>query len=224
MSIYDDLSEIQKQLNAPKNRRNNFGNYNYRSCEDIVEAVKKILPKGCSLLLRDEIVLIGDRYYVKAEARIFSKDGSIEAYAYARESLEKKGMDSAQVTGAASSYARKYALNGLFAIDDSDDIDAHDHKEEPKKTSNQKSSTNNLKSSLISQDQAFALSKLIFESKADPAKFKESYGIKDYMQLTQEQHDDAICKLKTKMAKESAKKELDGAMKKSFGPNDYVTV
>jgi len=116
------LNKIQKELKAPKGQRNTFGNYNYRSCEDILEAVKPLLGKA-TLTLNDEIVLIGDRYYIKATATITDEQSSVLVSAYARESLEKKGMDMAQITGAASSYARKYALNGLFCIDDTKDAD-----------------------------------------------------------------------------------------------------
>ena len=124
------LSKIQKNLKAPKNQRNNFGNYNYRSAEDILEAIKPYLngDDGITLILSDEIVLIGDRYYVKATATLSDKDGkTASATAYAREPLTKKGMDEAQITGATSSYARKYALNGLFAIDDNKDADTYNY-------------------------------------------------------------------------------------------------
>jgi hypothetical protein len=116
------LSEIQQKLKAPKNQRNNFGNYEYRSCEDILNALKPLLG-GAVILLADEIIQIGTRYYVKATATIMEGSESISIPAYAREEETKKGMDGAQVTGAASSYARKYALNGLFAIDDTKDSD-----------------------------------------------------------------------------------------------------
>jgi hypothetical protein len=127
------LSKIQKALKAPKGQENKFGHYQYRSCEDILEAVKPLLDKA-ALTLCDDIVLIGDRYYVKATATLLCEDGGVfSATAYAREALDKKGMDSAQITGAASSYARKYALNGLFCIDDTKDADTGDNKEpEPK--------------------------------------------------------------------------------------------
>ena len=120
-----ELIAIQNELKAPKNQRNNFGKYNYRSCEDILEAVKPLAnAKGCYVLINDQIELIGDRYYVKATATITNGDQNVSVSAYARESLTKKGMDESQITGATSSYARKYALNGLFAIDDTKDADA----------------------------------------------------------------------------------------------------
>jgi hypothetical protein len=129
--IHDRLAEIQQTLKAPKNQKNSFGNYNYRSCEDILEAVKPLLG-AVYLTISDEIVLIGDRYYVKATATISDGKESISNSAYARESLEKKGMDASQVTGATSSYARKYALNGLFAIDDTKDADTMDNSKDTK--------------------------------------------------------------------------------------------
>ena len=129
-----ELSEIQQKLKAPKNQRNNFGKYNYRSCEDILEAVKPLLGE-CSLTLSDEIVEVGGRVYVKATAALLTPDGKIcETYGYAREAADKKGMDDSQITGSTSSYARKYALNGLFCIDDNKDADAtNDHGRAPAK-------------------------------------------------------------------------------------------
>ena len=120
------LSKIQTELNAPKNQYNSFGKYKYRSLEDIFEGLKPILKKyECSVSVVDEVVLVGDRYYIKASASLRDKDGNIVAdgQGWARESETKKGMDDSQVTGATSSYARKYALNGLFAIDDVKDAD-----------------------------------------------------------------------------------------------------
>lgn len=118
------LGAIQAKLNAPKNQTNKFGGYDYRSCEDVLQAVKPLLAENHAVLrLNDELVLIGDRYYVKATATIDVNGESVSATAYAREADAKKGMDASQVTGATSSYARKYALNGLFCIDDNKDAD-----------------------------------------------------------------------------------------------------
>lgn len=128
------LTKIQKELKAPKNQRNSFGNYNYRSCEDIVEAVKPFLTDGASLTLTDEIVLICSRYYVKATATLTAGKESASTTAYAREEETKKGMDGAQITGSASSYARKYALNGLLLIDDTKDADTQDNTKEVAKS------------------------------------------------------------------------------------------
>lgn len=116
---------VQSQLKAPKNQRNDFGGFNYRSCEDILEAVKPLLKaEGLCLTITDDIVMLGDRYYVKATATLTDGERSLPNQAFAREEATKKGMDGSQVTGSASSYARKYALNGLLAIDDTKDADA----------------------------------------------------------------------------------------------------
>lgn len=127
---------IQSELKAPKNQFNSFGKYNYRSCEDILEGLKPLLGKHkATLVIKDDIQQIGERFYVKATAILIDAEGDgtlIKAHAYAREEESKKGMDAAQVTGSVSSYARKYALNGLFCIDDTKDSDAtnkHDKEE-----------------------------------------------------------------------------------------------
>lgn len=124
-----ELINIQSELKAPKGQYNSFGKYKYRSAEDILEAVKPLLKKyECALTLTDEVVMVGDRYYIKATARL-NKDNETESVsAYAREDFDKKGMDGAQITGTASSYARKYALNGLFCIDDTKDADTDEYK------------------------------------------------------------------------------------------------
>ena len=129
------LVKIQAELKAPKNQMNAFGKYKYRSAEDIIEAVKPILFKNnCALLISDEIVQVADRVYVKATAMLIDENNEelpIQVYGWAREEEVKKGMDAAQITGSASSYARKYALNGLFAIDDTKDADStNEHKDE----------------------------------------------------------------------------------------------
>ena len=124
MEFYEKLVAIQSDLKAPKGQKNTFGGYKYRSCEDILEAVKPLLAReGLVLNISDEIVQIGDRYYIKATAQLTDGTLYINATAYAREADSKKGMDPSQVTGATSSYARKYALNGLFCIDDTKDAD-----------------------------------------------------------------------------------------------------
>lgn len=121
-----ELNTIQNLLKAPKNQYNKFGNYKYRNCEDILEAVKPLLfSQSCTLTISDEIVMIGTRYYVRATATIKNANGETETTtAYAREDESKKGMDASQITGSTSSYARKYALNGLFCIDDTKDSDS----------------------------------------------------------------------------------------------------
>lgn len=121
-----ELVAIQGELKAPKNQMNKFGGYKYRSCEDILEAVKPLLSKNnCVLTISDDIIAVSNRVYVQATATIVNAKGEqISVSGYARESESKKGMDDSQVTGSTSSYARKYALNGLFCIDDTKDADA----------------------------------------------------------------------------------------------------
>lgn len=130
------LQLIQSELKAPKGQRNTFGNYSYRSCEDILEALKPVLAThDATITLSDEIVLIGERYYVKATAtltiQIGNKVQTFTTTAYAREAAMRKGMDESQITGSASSYARKYALSGLFALDDTKDADTMDNRQMP---------------------------------------------------------------------------------------------
>ena len=126
MTIYEKLLKIQGSLKAPKGQYNGFGKYKYRSCEDILEALKPLLVENKAVVtINDSLIQIGERYYVQAVATLTDvEDGKqVSVMAYARESASKKGMDESQVTGATSSYARKYALNGLFAIDDNKDMD-----------------------------------------------------------------------------------------------------
>ena len=138
MSIYTKLLAVQSELKAPKGQYNSFGKYKYRSCEDILEAVKPLLKQhGATLIIGDTVELIGERFYVKATARfIDTTDGAeIVNTAYAREESEKKGMDGSQITGTASSYARKYCLNGLFDIDDTKDADTDEYQKQQSKGS-----------------------------------------------------------------------------------------
>ena len=146
LNIYEKLHRIQNELKAPKGQYNSFGNYKYRSCEDIFEAVKPLLEKyNLILITTDEMINIGDRYYIKAVAKLVDVDMPYEEFdecravncitnvGWAREEEVKKGMDGSQITGASSSYARKYALNGLFLIDDTKDSDTTNVGEEPTK-------------------------------------------------------------------------------------------
>lgn len=126
------VGDIQHKLKAPKGQYNSFGKYNYRSCEDILEGVKPLLKEhDLALLIDDEIVQIGERYYIKATAKITDGREIVSATAYAREPDTKKGMDESQITGATSSYARKYALNALLCIDDTKDADTMDNSKKP---------------------------------------------------------------------------------------------
>lgn len=135
LNLIGKLMRIQAELKAPKGQENKFGGYKYRSCEDILENAKPLLKKyGAILTLTDDLVEVGGRVYIKSTAKIFDGDilGAIETTAYAREPQDKKGMDAAQITGTSSSYARKYALNGLFCIDDTKDPDSNEYTEENK--------------------------------------------------------------------------------------------
>ena len=135
MTIYEKISDIQMRLKAPKSQYNSFGKYNYRNCEDILEAVKPLLNEHKLYInISDTVEHVGDRYYIKATVTVSDGESTITSQAYAREEESKKGMDGSQVTGASSSYARKYALNGMFAIDDTKDSDTTNTggKEQPK--------------------------------------------------------------------------------------------
>ena len=137
MDEFRKLINIQQKLKAPKGQYNSFGKYAYRSCEDILEALKPILAdEQCAIVLSDEVRQIGERYYIVATAKLYDHEGNVVAQntALAREETEKKGMDGSQITGASSSYARKYALNGLFGIDDNKDSDTTNTGEDNPKT------------------------------------------------------------------------------------------
>lgn len=134
--MLEKLMKIQQELKAPKGQYNDYSNFKYRSCEDILEAVKPLLAKyKCVLTLNDVLEQVGDRYYIKAIATLYDveSDGKIENCANAREEESKKGMDASQLSGSTSSYARKYALNGLFAIDDTKDADTNEYQKQTKK-------------------------------------------------------------------------------------------
>ena len=153
MSVYEKLMQVQSELKAPKNQYNSFGKYNYRSCEDILEGVKPLLKKvKATLTISDEIVQVADRIYVKAIATFTDiEDGTIIINsAYAREATDKKGMDESQVTGATSSYARKYCLNGLLCIDDTKDADTDENKNE--KTARAEKAKKEEKTTKVKQD------------------------------------------------------------------------
>ena len=190
-----ELAEIQQKLVAPKNQRNNFGKYNYRSCEDILEAVKPLLGE-CVLTISDEIVEVGGRIYVKStatlEASCISAKGNYIPKAscsgWAREPEDRKGMDASQITGASSSYARKYALNGLFCIDDSKDADAtNDHKTPAKKAAKKVAKPAEVK--MISAQQIANIATMRSTLKVDDATFTEQvkhFGADSVDNLTQE--------------------------------------
>lgn len=167
------LNKIQCELKAPKTQMNKFGGYAYRSCEDILEAVKPLLQKyEAALTIGDEIIAVADRIYVKATATLKGKDGEVSVSAYAREPASKKGSDESQITGAASSYARKYALNGLFAIDDAKDADATNTHEDARDKKGEYPAP-------MSAEQVADLLQLCEASGTDPQKVAAAYKTSD---------------------------------------------
>ena len=197
LNLTQRLLNAQSELKAPKGQYNNFGKYKYRSAEDILEAVKPINAKhGVLLTITDEPVLVGDWHYIKATATITDGTESIVVTAYARESLNKKGMDDSQITGTASSYARKYALNGLYLIDDTKDADTDEYRNQGNKAPAVKSATQaeigNLKKEII------AFSKLMTEQGKDvkPEQVEQTLNISDYAKLNSEDVKEAVNKLK----------------------------
>jgi hypothetical protein len=180
------LTKIQAELKAPKNQKNSFGGYNYRSCEDILEAVKPLLKKhDATMTISDNIVEVGGRIYVMAEVKFMGDGIESTVRAFAREPEDKKGMDASQITGAASSYARKYALNGLFLIDDTKDADAtNDHGKKP--------------NGFITRSQLADIEALIAETGADKEKFCEWLDVKTLADIPAQHYDKAIRALEAK--------------------------
>jgi hypothetical protein len=177
------LASIQQTLKAPKGQMNTFGKYKYRSCEDILEAVKPLLGY-LVLTISDDIVEVGGRVYVKATASLSSGSGNVSTTAFARESETKKGMDDSQITGSASSYARKYALNGLFCIDDTKDADATNQHDKP---------------SVIDESQLAVIYDLIEKTDTEIKKFCDAFGIKTVEEMLSNQFDKAMSQLNRKL-------------------------
>ena len=175
--LYKKVQEIQTHLKAPKNLYNSFGRYKYRNAEGICEAVKPLLAEhGLILTLSDELVAVGERYYVKATATICSNaEEKLSVSAFARESFDKKGMDDSQITGTASSYARKYALNGLFLLDDTKDADTDEYSNE-----------NNRKMEIVSKEQLEELKQLCKEADREESYIAKSMGVKTLAELPAE--------------------------------------
>lgn len=190
MSINEKLLNIQSQLRVPKDLYNKFGNYKYRSAESILEALKPLLSKHkATLIITDEVVQMGDRYYIKAVAKLIdTEDGnSIEVSAYAREDESKKGMDSSQLTGSTSSYARKYALNGLFAIDDNKDSDSDEPDRREEKVDVRQESRGT-----ISDAQIKRLFAIAYAANIDAATVREQIKAKfdkEVSELTRQEYD-----------------------------------
>ena len=213
MNVYEKLLAVQNELNAPKNRQNKFGGYAYRSCEDILEAVKPLLKKyKATIRLNDTIVQIGERYYVNAQAFFYDIEakesdplpGVTCSDAFAREPDDKKGMDAAQITGTASSYARKYALNGLLLIDDAKDPDTDEYKIEqdakaakaaPKKTSTKKETDASVLDNFVNDGQLKTLEMMLDKAGITPEKFCSIYQLAFISELPAEKYDSAVRKL-----------------------------
>ena len=193
--ICKKLSEIQQKMKAPKNLYNSFGKYNYRNAESILEAFKPFEKEyNVFLILDDEIVSVGDRIYVKATATLCDceEDGEIKATAYAREAFEKKGMDESQITGTASSYARKYALNGLFLLDDTKDADTDEYANQKK--IGEKESAGQMKRIAIKKKM---IEDICQEHRLDAKMICTSNGY-DYEKMTETQLENMIASLKKK--------------------------
>lgn len=191
MSIQEKLMRIQTEIKAPKNLYNSFGKYKYRNAEGICEAVKHFLQKEkCALTLDDDIVEVGGRVYVKAIATLkdCETDEFIEVKAFARESFEKKGMDDSQITGTASSYARKYALNGLLLLDDTKDEDSEEcktYKEEKVKAEEDAKKTEEVGNMKIAEVKQNILRQKCAEEGVDVAKLLKLYEITDVAKITE---------------------------------------
>ena len=188
MGINEKLMRIQTQIKAPKNLYNSFGKYNYRNAEGICEAVKPFLEKeNVSLILVDDMVAIGNRYYLKATARLFDNENNenIEVSAFAREPEQKKGMDESQITGTASSYARKYALNGLFLLDDTKDADTDEyHNQTAYQQANNKTT--------VTSEQVGKLKVEMLRTGATEQYICEYYKLNKLIDMTQEQFVNAM--------------------------------
>ena len=189
MSIYKKLSAIQAELKAPKNQYNEFGKFYYRNNEDILEAVKPLCQKhGAVLTIADSIVAMDGRHYVKATVCLRDIDDSSEvcfAEAYAREAESKSGMDASQITGSASSYARKYALNGLFCIDDTKDADFYDNRKKDEK-----------KAEKVTSKQVADLQALAKQKGVQVAKIVSGYSLRSINDISPAQYKQAMDSLK----------------------------
>lgn len=201
--IITKLIDIQSKLKAPKGNYNSFGNYKYRSCEDILEAVKPLLAENnVTLTLSDEIVEVGGRVYVKATATLHHEQGAaFSVTAYAREAETKKGMDESQITGTASSYARKYALNGLFCIDDTKDADTDEYTRRTSKKAPKNDEEDFDGSEVITEKQAADIESLAVSVGKDVGAMCDYFGVSDCKHMTKKMYAQAHAMLIKKGAK-----------------------
>ena len=182
------LIEVQTELKAPKNKFNSFGNFSYRSCEDILESVKPLLKaRGLMMTITDEVVNVGSKNYIRATVTIRDGDQTVSVSAFAREAEAKKGMDDSQITGTASSYARKYALNGMFLIDDTKDADTDEFK--------------SYEDSKIPKLKAKTLKDLCEQTGTDIKKLCDYYKISTIEEMTSSQYAEAVKQIEKKNAK-----------------------
>ena len=209
MSLLQKLSDIQAELKVPKGQYNSFGKYNYRSAEDILEAVKPICKKHKTvLIMSDDLRLLGDRYYIEANANLYDleSDEHIVASAYARESEKKAGMDDSQITGSCSSYARKYALNGLFNIDDTKDADTDEqHKqvsEGGKAQTKAKAEQAQAYDPVITSDKVEIAVATIRNKQTTLANVLKAYGVQKLADLTESQYQNLMKRLSATADKE----------------------
>ena len=196
--IQDRLLKIQTELKAPKGQYNSFGKYRYRSAEDILEAVKPLCAKHeVVLTLSDSLINMGDRFYIQATATVTHGEFSISVTAYAREEETKKGMDGSQITGTASSYARKYALNGLFLIDDTKDADTNAYKEQQVLAEEEQKAAEDMQKQ-ISTKEAKDLKAFIETKGADEKVICDFYKVADVSALTKAQYGQIVRRLMNK--------------------------
>ena len=199
MNIYEKLTEVQNELKAPKSKYNSFGKYNYRSCEDILEAVKPILKaKRLAMTVKDDVFNIGDRVYIMATVTVFDceSEEKVTTTAYAREDADKKGMDGSQITGSSSSYARKYALNGMFAIDDTKDADSWN--------THDKDRTVEKKEAERATEEQIAKLRALYKGKEDKlTELLDKYGITSPVQFKRMEIQSVIDKLEAKLKQAS---------------------
>ncbi|MDD3186726.1 MAG: ERF family protein [Anaerostipes sp.] len=204
MEIQEKLLVIQTKLNAPKNQYNKFGNYNYRNCEDILEALKPLLEEvKASVVITDEISQVGERFYIKATVNFIDieTDKTIAAQAFAREAVSKKGMDESQITGATSSYARKYALNGLFLIDDTKDADSNEFKKNSDKKSKEQENVPQKnqaedKEIKVTKEMVTTIEKELARTNVDANAILDCYKVKLFEDLTVVQYKNFMNRMK----------------------------
>lgn len=204
MNVYEKLQRVQLGLKAPKNQYNKFSNFYYRNCEDIQEAVKPLLEEvKAVLVVGDELIMTGDRYYIKATAKFVDCESSeaVDNTAYAREEQEKKGMDASQITGSASSYARKYALNGLFCIDDTKDMDSREESSDKPAESKKAKGT---ATDYVTEAHINTLFLELARTGIGRNNMLSKYGLKDIHDMTMKQFKEAMDILKRKPDKPTA--------------------